>query len=66
MVEQGPLAAKSMGISYEELKDSYAQDSAIKRLNKVEEVAAISLLLCSDAGGGITGAIQPIDGGTGL
>ena len=66
MLEQGPLAAKSMGISYEEFKDGYAQDSAIKRLNKVEEVASMSLLLCSDAGAGITGAILPIDGGTAL
>ncbi|MFT7654308.1 MAG: 3-hydroxybutyrate dehydrogenase [Limisphaerales bacterium] len=66
MLEQGPLAAKSMGISYEELKDSYAQDSAIKRLINVEEVAAMALLLCSDAGAGITGAILPIDGGTAL
>ena len=55
-----------MGITYEEFLDGYAQDSAIKRLNTVEEIAALALLLSSDLGGGITGAILPVDGGTSL
>ncbi len=66
MTEAGPAAAESMGISYEEFKQDYAKDAAIKRLNTVEEVAAMALLLASEAGGGITGAILPIDGGTAL
>ncbi|MEQ9451725.1 MAG: SDR family NAD(P)-dependent oxidoreductase [Pseudomonadales bacterium] len=66
MLEQGPLAAESMGITYEELKASYAQDSAIKRLVLVDEVAAMTLMLASDLGAGITGAILPIDGGSAL
>ena len=66
MLESGPAAAESMGISYEEFKDGYAQDAAIKRLNTVEEVAALALLLASDLGGGITGAVMPVDGGTAL
>ncbi len=66
MIDQGPIAAESMGISYEEFKDNYAQDAAIKRLNTVEEVAAMALLLASDLGGGITGANLAIDGGTAL
>ena len=64
MTESGPAAAESAGITYEEYKESYAQDSAIKRLNTVEEVAGLSLFLCSDMGAGITGAILPVDGGT--
>ena len=66
MREAGPAAAESMGISYEEFKDNYAQDAAIKRLNTVDEVAGLALFLCSDLGAGITGAILPVDGGTAL
>ena len=66
MLEAGPAAAESMGISYEAFKDNYAQDAAIKRLNTVDEVVALALFLCSDAGAGITGAILPVDGGTAL
>ena len=66
MIEAGPAAAESMGITYEAFKDNYAQDAAIKRLNTVDEVASLALFLCSDAGSGITGAILPVDGGTAL
>jgi len=66
MMEQGPAAAESMGITYEEFKDSYAQESAIKRLNTIAEVNAVALLLASDNGGGITGANMQVDGGTSL
>ncbi|MFT7091474.1 MAG: enoyl-[acyl-carrier-protein] reductase (NADH), partial [Candidatus Azotimanducaceae bacterium] len=38
--------------------------SAIKRPNKVEEVAAVAVLLASEAGAGITGALISVDGGT--
>lgn len=62
----GPAAAETMGISYEEFLDGYAQDAAIKRLNTVDEVAVMALMLVSDLGGGITGAILPVDGGTAL
>ena len=66
MVETGPVAAESMGITYDEFKDNYAEETAIKRLNTVEEVAAVAQLLVSTAGAGITGAILPVDGGTAL
>ena len=66
MTESGPAAAEAMGISYEEFKDNYAQEAAIKRLNTVEEVAAVALLLASPGGSGITGADLPVDGGTAL
>ena len=39
-------------------------ESAIKRPNTVEEVAAMAVLLASDAGAGITGAMLSVDGGT--
>jgi len=64
MKAEGPGAAAAMGLTYEGLLDVFAQDSAIKRLNDVEEVAAVAVLLASDAGAGITGSMISIDGGT--
>ena len=62
--ETGPDTAAAMGMSFDEMVDMFAQDSAIKRPNTVEEVAAMAVLLCSEAGGGITGALLSVDGGT--
>lgn len=64
MMAEGPGAAESMGITYEELLAMFAEESAIKRLNEVEDVAAVAVLLASDAGAGITGSMISIDGGT--
>jgi 3-hydroxybutyrate dehydrogenase/3-oxoacyl-[acyl-carrier protein] reductase len=64
MKEAGPDAAKSMGITYEQFLDNYAQESMIKRLNRVEEVAAMALILASELGSGITGALINVDGGS--
>ena len=64
MRELGPQAAAGAGITYQQFMDNYAQESAIKRLNTVREVAAMASLLASDVGGGITGALINVDGGT--
>jgi 3-hydroxybutyrate dehydrogenase/3-oxoacyl-[acyl-carrier protein] reductase len=64
MKEAGPGAAASAGITYEQFLDNYAQESSIKRLNTVEEVAAMASLLASEVGAGITGALLNVDGGT--
>ena len=62
--DTGPATAEAMGMSFDEMVDLFAQDSALKRPNTVEEVAALALLLASEAGGGITGANLSVDGGT--
>jgi 3-hydroxybutyrate dehydrogenase/3-oxoacyl-[acyl-carrier protein] reductase len=64
MRELGPGAAESMGITYQALLDWFANESAIKRLNEVEDVALVAVLLASEAGAGITGSLISIDGGT--
>ncbi len=64
MRESGPDAAKTMGITYEQFLQNYADDTMIKRLNTVDEVAAMALLLASQYGGGITGATLSVDGGS--
>ena len=64
MAEEGPKAAESMGMTYQDLLDWFAKESATKRLCEVEDVAAVAVLLASDAGAGITGSLISIDGGT--
>jgi len=64
MKEEGTKAAASMGMAYEDLLAWFSSESAIKRLNEVEDVALVASLLASDAGAGITGSLISIDGGT--
>ena len=64
MMEAGPEAAADEGITYEEFLQAYANESMIKRLNTVEEVASMAVLLASKEGGGITGSLLNVDGGT--
>ena len=61
----GPDSAVAMGMSgYDELIETFSQESAIKRPNKVEEVAAVAVLMASDAAKNMTGCMFPVDGGT--
>ncbi|MBY4207039.1 NAD(P)-dependent oxidoreductase [Rhodococcoides fascians] len=62
--DNGPATAKAMGMSFDEMVALFAEESALKRPNTIEEVAAMAMLLASDAGAGITGAILSVDGGT--
>jgi 3-hydroxybutyrate dehydrogenase len=64
MKEVGPQAAAAAGITYDQFMQGYADEASIKRLNTVEEVAAMAVLLCSHEGGGINGAILDVHGGT--
>ena len=64
MKQDGPGAAQAMGLTYEGLLEVFANDSAVKRLNEVQDVANVAVLLASDAGAGITGSLISIDGGT--
>ena len=64
MKDEGAKAAASMGMAYKDLLDWFASDSAIKRLNEVEDVSLVASLLASEAGAGITGSLISIDGGS--
>ena len=64
MRDEGPAAAQAMGLTYQGLLDWFASEAAIKRLNTVEEVAVVAVLLASEAGGGMTGTMYSVDGGT--
>ncbi|WP_040493390.1 SDR family NAD(P)-dependent oxidoreductase [Ilumatobacter nonamiensis] len=61
----GPDSAIAMGLeNYDALIEAFSSESAIKRPNKVEEVAAVAVLMASDAGKNMTGCMFPVDGGT--
>jgi 3-hydroxybutyrate dehydrogenase len=60
----GPKTAEGMGLTFDGLIELFASEAAIKRPNTVEEVAAVAVLLASDAAAGITGSIYSVDGGT--
>jgi enoyl-[acyl-carrier-protein] reductase (NADH) len=53
-----------MGMTFDEMVTMFSKESALERPVTVEEVAAMALLLASDAGAGITGAMLNVDGGT--
>jgi NAD(P)-dependent dehydrogenase (short-subunit alcohol dehydrogenase family) len=60
----GAQAAEAAGISYDAFLQGYADEALTKRINTVDEVAAVAWLLVSDAGAGITGTSINVDGGT--
>ncbi len=62
--DNGPATAQAMGMSFDEMVTLFSQESALKRPNTVEEVAALAVLLASELGGGITGGTLSVDGGT--
>jgi NAD(P)-dependent dehydrogenase (short-subunit alcohol dehydrogenase family) len=62
--DNGPKTAEAMGMTFDEMVTTFSQEAAIQRPNTVEEVAAVAVLLASDVGGGITGTLMSVDGGT--
>lgn len=58
------LAAEAGGSTEEDLLGQYTAEAAVGRFITPEEVAAMAVLLASDAGSGITGALLSVDGGT--
>ena len=63
--ETGPDSAVAMGLdSYDAMIDVFSEEAAIKRPNRVDEVAAVAVMLASDAARNMTGCMFPVDGGT--
>ena len=61
----GPESAIAMGVgTYDKMIELFTDESAIKRPNTVEEVAAVAVLLATDQARNITGCLFPVDGGT--
>jgi len=64
MKNAGADSAEALGITYEEFLGDYARQTLTGKINTVEEVAAVAMLLASPAGAGITGTTINVDGGT--
>ena len=64
LVATGPDSAREMGLTFDQMVDQFAQETALKRISTVEEVAAVAVLLASDVAAGITGSAYNVDGGT--
>jgi NAD(P)-dependent dehydrogenase (short-subunit alcohol dehydrogenase family) len=58
-----PTMAKKLGISHEEAARRHAEDYALKRITRDEDVANACLFMASDVSRQITGVDLPVDGG---
>ncbi len=64
VTEGGPATAAAMGLSYQQLIDDvFRAKTATGELNSAAQVAAVAVLLASEAGRGITGSAISVDGG---
>jgi 3-hydroxybutyrate dehydrogenase len=61
--QNAPDLASVLGLSYEQLVEALVGRTATGRATTAGEVAAMSILLASGAGAGITGAALSVDGG---
>ena len=64
MRANGPATAEAMGLTFDEMVAMFSKEAATERPTTVEEVAAMAALLASEEGGGITGQVISVDGGT--
>lgn len=63
LVEKG--AGKGLGLSgLDEVIALYSREAALQRPVTIGEITGLAVLLASDAGSGITGALMSVDGGT--
>ena len=64
MREVGVQIAAARDITYDEFLDIFRAESATQEITETADVAAVAVLLASEAGGGITGSLISVDGGT--
>jgi len=61
---QGQSAAAAAGMNYDDFLGIFSDETALKRLNTVEEVAVVAVFLAGPLGAGTNGSMISIDGGT--
>jgi NAD(P)-dependent dehydrogenase (short-subunit alcohol dehydrogenase family) len=60
----GPGTAAAMGLTFDEMVDQVFKSKTLTgQLNTAAQVAAVAVLLASEAGRGITGSFFNVDGG---
>lgn len=62
--EVGTKIAAEQGLSLDEFLAMRSAQAATGKVTEIDDVAAVALLLASDAGSGITGSLISVDGGT--
>ena len=64
MREVGVQIADARGITYDQFLDVFREEAATREITQTADVGAVAVLLASEAGGGITGSLISVDGGT--
>jgi NAD(P)-dependent dehydrogenase (short-subunit alcohol dehydrogenase family) len=64
MREVGAQIAAARDINYDQFLDVFRAESATQQMTETADVAAVAVLLASEAGAGITGSLISVDGGT--
>eukprot|EP01147_Barroeca_monosierra_P007969 gene7969-10043_t len=63
-IAPGPFPSKMTKHMLEQFSDAIIADVPLHRIGHPEDMAGITLLLCSQSGNYITGTVIPVDGGT--
>lgn len=62
-IAPGPFQSRMMRATLEAAGDHMAKMMPLKRIGRPEDMAGVSIFLCSKAGSFLTGTIIPVDGG---